>query len=72
MELTVLGHTSFVYTGGKPFARGLPAVVFIHGAQQDHSCWLLQSRWFAHHGYAALAPDLPGHGRSEGPLPSSV
>jgi pimeloyl-ACP methyl ester carboxylesterase len=41
-------------------------VVFIHGAQQDHSCWSLQSRWFAHHGFSVLAPDLPGHGRSGG------
>src|SRR5690606_30868887 len=28
--------------------------------------WILQSRYFAHHGYAVLAVDLPGHGRSEG------
>jgi pimeloyl-ACP methyl ester carboxylesterase len=27
----------------------------------------LHSRWFAHHGYGVLAPDLPGHGRSSGP-----
>jgi pimeloyl-ACP methyl ester carboxylesterase len=43
-----------------------PVIVFIHGAQQDHSCWTLQSRWFAHHGFSVLAPDLPGHGRSGG------
>jgi pimeloyl-ACP methyl ester carboxylesterase len=31
----------------------------------------LQSRYFAHHGWNALAVDLPGHGRSAGePLPS--
>jgi pimeloyl-ACP methyl ester carboxylesterase len=46
-------------------------VVFIHGAQNDHSVWGLQSRWFAHHGFGVLAVDLPGHGRSAGvPLPS--
>ena len=29
------------------------------------------ARWFAHHGYGVLAPDLPGHGRSAGaPLPT--
>lgn len=72
MEIEVQGQITFVYTGGKPFTVALPTVVFIHGAQQDHSCWLLQSRWFAHHGYAVLAPDLPGHGRSAGAPLSSV
>jgi pimeloyl-ACP methyl ester carboxylesterase len=47
-------------------------VIFIHGAGQDHSNWQLPARWFAWHGHAALAPDLPGHGRSEGPPPQSI
>jgi pimeloyl-ACP methyl ester carboxylesterase len=43
----------------------------IHGAGFDSSTWALHSRWFAHHGYSVLAPDLPGHGRSSGkPLPT--
>ena len=47
------------------------AVVMIHGAGFDHSTWALHSRWFAHHGFSVLAPDLPGHGRSGGkPLPT--
>ena len=28
--------------------------------------------FFAHHGYSVLVPDLPGHGRSEGPAPENV
>lgn len=60
------------YTGGRAFDPALPCVVFIHGAQLDHSVWALQSRWFAHHGFAVLAPDLPGHGRSAGPACTSV
>jgi pimeloyl-ACP methyl ester carboxylesterase len=40
--------------------------MFLHGAGMDHSVWSLQTRWFAYHGFAALALDLPGHGRSEG------
>ncbi|MBK5913570.1 alpha/beta fold hydrolase [Rhodocyclus purpureus] len=77
MELVVGAERAYCYTGGKPFplpaaASPLPVVVFIHGAGQDHSCWTLQSRWFAHHGFAVLAPDLPGHGRSGGPPPQSV
>ena len=71
MELTVQEKNVFCYTGGKAFDAGLPAVVFIHGAEQDHCVWVLQSRYLAHHGHAVLALDLPGHGRSEGPpLPS--
>ena len=71
LELDLDGHRAYAYTGGKAFDPGLPTVVFIHGAQNDHSVWLLQSRWFAHHGFGVLAVDLPGHGRSEGAaLPS--
>lgn len=66
MELAVAGTPAYAHTGGRPFDANLPTVVFIHGAQQDHSCWNLQSRWFAHHGFGVLAPDLPGHGRSGG------
>jgi pimeloyl-ACP methyl ester carboxylesterase len=61
----------FAYTGGKAFDVTLPCIVFLHGAQQDHSGWILQSRYLAHHGFAVLAFDLPGHGRSAAPpLPS--
>ena len=49
-----------------------PTVVFIHGAQNDHSVWALQTRYFAHHGFNVLAVDLPGHGRSAGPALASV
>ena len=71
MQIEINGEAAYAYTGGKPFDTALPCVVFIHGAQNDHSVWGLQSRWFAHHGFAVLAVDLPGHGRSAGkPLPS--
>lgn len=56
------------YTGGRPFDAALPVVVFLHGALNDHSVWTLAARWCAHHGHAALALDLPGHGRSSGPV----
>jgi pimeloyl-ACP methyl ester carboxylesterase len=71
MELRVDGQTAYAYTGGKPFDAALPCVVFTHGALNDHSVWTLLARWFAHHGHAVLAVDLPGHGRSTGaPLAS--
>lgn len=72
MKLTVTGRAAHAYTGGKPFDPALPCVVFVHGAMHDHSCWTLLARWFAHHGHAVLAVDLPGHGQSEGSPPASV
>ncbi len=66
MEWTVQGQRAYAYTGGKPFDPALPCVVFVHGAQNDHSVWGLQTRWFAHHGFSVLAVDLPAHGRSAG------
>jgi pimeloyl-ACP methyl ester carboxylesterase len=64
--LDVQGAPVYCYTGGKAFDPARPCAVFIHGAQNDHSVWALQSRYFAHHGWNVLAPDLPGHGRSKG------
>jgi pimeloyl-ACP methyl ester carboxylesterase len=71
MLLTVNGTEIFVATGGRDFDPALPAIVLLHGAGFDHTTWALHTRWFAHHGFAVLAPDLPGHGRSSGnPLPT--
>jgi len=72
MILNIADKAAYCYSGGKPFDAALPTLVFIHGAQNDHSVWGLQSRWFAHHGHGVLAVDLPGHGRSAGPALSSV
>jgi pimeloyl-ACP methyl ester carboxylesterase len=72
MRLTVDGRETYVYTGARAHVPGQPAIVFVHGAANDHSVWALQSRYFAHHGFDVLAVDLPGHGRSEGPALASV
>ena len=72
MNYNVNGHTTYVYTGGKPLDTAKPTVVFIHGVLNDHSVWILQSRYLAHHGFNVLAVDLPGHCRSGGEAPSSV
>jgi len=72
MRFEVNGKQAYAYTGGKPFDTQLPSVIFVHGAQCDHSVWILQSRYLAHHGYGVLALDLPGHGRSEAPALASV
>ena len=71
MYLTVESNKTYIYTANKAFDAGKPTVVFIHGAANDHSVWTLQSRYFAYHGWNALALDLPGHGKSAGkPLQS--
>ena len=72
MKLIVDGVPAYCYTGGKAFNPALPTAVFIHGAQNDHSVWALQTRYFAHHGVNVLAVDLPGHGRSQGAARTSV
>lgn len=72
MMIEVHGAALYAYTGSKPFAPAQPTVVFIHGVLNDHSVWILQSRYLAHHGYNVLAIDLPGHGRSGGDAPASV
>ena len=66
MDLIVDGKKVFAATGGQDFDPGKPALVFLHGAGCDRTTWRLQTRYFAHHGRAVLAVDLPGHGRSEG------
>jgi len=66
MNIDLDGQPAYAYTGGKPLDPALPGVVFVHGALHDHSVWILQSRYLAHHGHAVLALDLPAHGRSGG------
>jgi pimeloyl-ACP methyl ester carboxylesterase len=72
MYLKVNGHETYCYTGGKPFDADKPTIVFIHGVVNDHSVWILQTRYLAHHGFNVLAVDLPGHCRSAGEAPASV
>ena len=68
MKLEVDRRVVFASTGGREHDPSQPLFVFLHGAGMDHSVWALQSRWFAHHGANVLAVDLPGHGRSAGPV----
>jgi len=67
MIIKVKKRQTYIYTGARDFVPGQPSIVFIHGNGLDHTVWLLYSRYFAHHKRNALAVDLPGHGRSQGP-----
>jgi pimeloyl-ACP methyl ester carboxylesterase len=72
MDITTPLGTLYAYTGGKTFNPAQPTAVFIHGVLNDHSVWILQSRYLAHHSWNVLAIDLPGHARSGGTAPASV
>lgn len=72
MYITVNNEQHYAYTGGKDWVTGQPTVVMIHGVLNDHSVWILQSRYLAHHGYNVMAIDLPGHANSQGTPPASV
>ena len=72
MKISVNQQDVYAYTGGKDFNPAQPTVVFIHGVLNDHSVWILQSRYLAHHGWNVLAIDLPGQGKSGGEPPASV
>jgi len=72
MELNVDGMHIHASTGGRDFDPSLPTVVLLHGAAMDHTVWQLQARAFSHHGFGVLSLDLPGHGRSDGPVPQTI
>ena len=72
MYSQVNNHKTYCYTAGKALDPTKPTVVFIHGVLNDHSVWILQSRYMANHGWNVLAVDLPGHCKSEGNAPASV
>lgn len=72
MLLQVDHQPAYAYTGTKPIVPGQRAVMFVHGAANDHSVWTQQSRYFAYHGFNVLAVDLPGHGKSGGPPLATV
>ena len=72
MNISTPNGQLYAYIGGKEFDAAKPTVVFIHGVLNDHSVWILQSRYLAHHGWNVLAIDLPGHGKSGGEPPATV
>lgn len=62
----VQGQDAFADTAGPYWPPAGPCVVMVHGALHDRSVWAQQAAWLAEDGIAAMAPDLPGHGRSAG------
>lgn len=61
--INILGKRTY-YRQGDDFQPGFPTVVFVHGAGGTSENWTYQLAGIR--GYNLIAPDLPGHGRSEG------
>lgn len=72
MYTQVDNKKTYIYTGGRELDVSKETVVFIHGVGMDHTVWTLPSRHFTRHGRNVLSVDLPGHGRSEGALLTSI
>lgn len=73
MHTTIDGRAVYCHRSDAAAASAQAAtLVLIHGALNDHTVWLAQSRGLARQGYTVLAPDLPGHGGSAGPALDSV
>lgn len=53
-----------------PTAPGTPAVLLVHGWEDDHLSWAALIDQLVARGYRVIAPDLPGHGRSPAKLTS--
>ena len=71
MQLNIRGEMVYAATGNRAPDPKKDTVLFVHGTGQDHSIWVLPTRYFARHDRNVLAVDLPGHGRSGGaPLQS--
>ena len=72
MKFKVNNKEVYASTGGRPFDKKKPLIIFVHGSGLTHMTWVLQTRYFAFHGYNALAVDLPGHGLSGGESLKSI
>lgn len=72
MKVSVSDKQTYIYTNNKALDPSKRSVVFIHGAGFDHSVWTLFARHFSRHNWNVVAIDLPGHGRSEGPVLESI
>jgi len=66
------GGSVYLNTGGVSWQDDNPWLCLVHGASLDHSVWVLYTRYFARQGYNVIAPDLPGHGHTEGSVPDSI
>ena len=72
MKFNVNNKEVFASTGGRPFDKKKPLIVFIHGSGLSHIVWSLHEQFYTSQGFNVLAIDLPGHGNSDGPALKSI
>ena len=72
MKLKVNSKEAYFTTSGREIDKDQSTIVFVRGSGLTHVTWVLQTRYFAFHGYSVLAIDLPGHGYSEGPALETI
>ena len=72
MEVAASGRSVFAHTGGVDLRPSGATVMLLHGAGNDHTIWRFVTRRLAARGWPVVAPDLPGHGKSEGPALTSI
>lgn len=61
-----------IFSGPRGLQGDKNPIIFIHGTGMDHTVWTLFTRYFLRHGRDVLSVDLPGHGKSKGPLLDSI
>ena len=72
MKQVTLGGRGVTAHVEEPASPNGVDVILIHGAGFDHTAWRFQTRLLAGRGYRVFAPDLPGHGSSDGPCLDSI
>ena len=61
-----------IFSGTRGLLGDANHIVFIHGTGMYNTVWTLFARYFLRHGRDVLSIDLPGHGKSKGPLLDSI
>ena len=72
MPFVTIGSARFFYRGSiHKTSAERPALIFLHGSGGDSSVWEKQIQGLDPY-FTVIAPDLPGHGYTKGPLCTSA
>ncbi len=72
MMIDIANRPVYVSLGAPTLDATRASLVLLHGAGLDHTVWGLFTRAFGRARFNAIAVDLPGHGRSDGPALGSI